>query len=116
MYNAIYESGRLPEDWVTSTYIPIPKKNKARRCEDHRTICLMSHAAKIFMRIIFNRIRTKCDSYLSRSQYGFRKGTGTREAMLGLSLIAERFLEVKRRLYVCFVNYKKPSTASNTKR
>jgi len=27
--------------------------------------------------------------------------------MLGLTLMAERFLEVKRKLFVCFVDYKK---------
>lgn len=44
---------RAGDDWVNSTYISLPKKNKARRCDGHRTIYLMSHAAKIFMRIIF---------------------------------------------------------------
>ena len=107
LFNKVYETGILPKDWLTSTYIALPKKNKARKCEDHRTICLMSHAAKIFMRIIFNRIRNKCEEYLSRSQYGFRKGTGTREATMGLTLIAERYLEVRKKLYVCFVDYKK---------
>lgn len=107
LFNEVYESGEIPPDWLKSTFIALPKKNKARKCEDHRTISLMSHAAKIFMRIIFNRIQDKCDEYLSRSQYGFRKGTGTREAILGLSLIAERYLEVQRDLYVCFVDYKK---------
>lgn len=107
LFNEIYESGQIPLDWLKTTYVALPKKNKARKCEDHRTISLMSHAVKIFMRIIFNRIQGKCDKYLGRSQYGFRKGTGTREAILGLSLIAERYLEVRRELYVCFVDYKK---------
>lgn len=107
LFNNIYETGILPRDWLSSTFVAIPKKNKARRCEDHRTISLMSHAAKIFMRIIYNRIHSKCDAYLSRSQYGFRRGTGAREAILGLTLLAERYLEVQRKLYVCFVDYRK---------
>lgn len=106
-FNAVYATGTIPEDWVTSTFIALPKKNKAKKCEDHRTICLMSHAAKIFMRIIYNRIYKKCDDFLTRSQYGFRRGTGTREAILGLTLIAERYMEVQRKLYVCYVDYKK---------
>ena len=67
----------------------------------------MRHTAKIFMRISFNHLYNKYDEYLNRSQYGFRKGTGPREAILGLTLNAKKYLEVKRKLKTCFVNYKK---------
>lgn len=67
----------------------------------------MSHAVKIFMRCIFNRIYNKCEEYLSVSQYGFRRGREAKEAILGMTLMAERYLKVQKELYVCFVDYKK---------
>lgn len=66
--------------------------------------CLMSHAAKIFMSIVFNRRKGRCEEYLGRSQYGFRKGAGTREAMFGFTITVEIYLEVQKELYACFVD------------
>lgn len=45
-FNIVYDSGILPQDWLTSTYIAIPRKSKARKFTDHRTIALMSQAAQ----------------------------------------------------------------------
>jgi hypothetical protein len=67
----------------------------------------MSHALNIFLLIIYNRIRNKCEDYISKSQYGFRKKSGTREAIFGLSITAERCLEVQKDLYKCFMDYEK---------
>jgi len=67
----------------------------------------MSHALKIFLRIIYNRIRNKCEDYISKSQYGFRKKSSTREPIFGLSIKAERCIEVQKDLYICFVDYEK---------
>lgn len=53
--NEIYETGILPEDFVQSIFIPIPKVNKAKNCGDFRTISLISHASKI-LHFIKNRI------------------------------------------------------------
>ncbi|KAG1657347.1 putative uncharacterized transposon-derived protein F52C9.6 [Nymphon striatum] len=56
LINDIYETGNLPDDFVNSIFIPIPKVNKAKDCSDFRTISLISHAAKILLYIIKNRI------------------------------------------------------------
>jgi len=62
--------------------IPIPKKKKSEKCEDHRTISLITHASKILTKIIHKRIETKINDNLEEDQFGFRKNIGTREAML----------------------------------
>ncbi|KAG1653072.1 LINE-1 retrotransposable element ORF2 protein [Nymphon striatum] len=56
LINDIYETGNLPDDFVNIIFIPIPKVNKAKDCSDFRTISLISHAAKILLYIIKNRI------------------------------------------------------------
>lgn len=107
LYNSIYETGIIPNEWLQSTFITLPKKPKARKCKDYRTISLMSHTLKVFLRIIYHRIRAKCEDHLSNSQFGFRKGLGTREAILSLVVMAERCLDMRKDLYVCFVDYEK---------
>ncbi|XP_071653567.1 uncharacterized protein [Temnothorax longispinosus] len=46
----------IPDDWLTSTFVAIPKKPNAKKCEEYRLISLMSHALKAFLKIIHKRI------------------------------------------------------------
>jgi len=45
--------------------------------------------------------------FLSDDQFGFRKITGTRDAIGTLRVLTERSFEVDRDVYVCFVDYEK---------
>ena len=87
--------------------IPIPKKANAVECSDHRTISLISHASKILLKIINNRIQSKADFMLGQTQFGFRKGCGTREAIGVMRTICERSLEHENDVFICFVDFEK---------
>ena len=54
---AIWETGEWPEEWTFSTFIPLPKKGDLKQSENYRTTALVSHASKILLRIILERIR-----------------------------------------------------------
>jgi len=89
--------------------LPLEIKPNATRCEDFRTITLISHAAKILLKVLQKRIEAKVDAicFLSEDQFGFRKGTGTRDDIGTLRVLTERSLEVDRDVYVCIVDYEK---------
>jgi len=53
---AIWETGECPEEWRFSTFIPLSKKSDLKQCENYRTIALVSHASKILLRIILERM------------------------------------------------------------
>ena len=105
--NKIYKSGSLPEDFLSSIFVTMPKKAGAVECKDHRTISLISHACKILLNIVHNRIKAKIDSHLSEEQNGFRKGKGTREGIFSLRILSERALQMQKDVYVCFVDFEK---------
>lgn len=107
LFNKIYTTGKVPQDFTRSLYIPIPKKTKPKKCEDYRIISLISHLTKIFLKIIMNRIVTPLTGQISELQFGFRKGMGTREAIFILATIVGRALECNKKLYVCFIDYEK---------
>lgn len=107
LFNAIYASGHIPSDWAKSVFITLPKKATAKTCGDYRTISLMSHLLKIFLKVIHGRIYHKCEEYLSESQFGFRNGFGTREALFGLSVLAQRCRDMSVDLYACFIDFQK---------
>ena len=44
---------------------------------------------------------------IGRSQFGFRKGCGTRDAIGVMRTVCERSLEHEKEVYVCFVDFEK---------
>lgn len=41
--NKIYHNGKIPEDWLKSLFVALPKKSGVIQCNDFRLISLMSH-------------------------------------------------------------------------
>lgn len=105
--NHIYQEGKWPKDFRETIMIPIPKKRNTKRCEEHRTLSLISHTAKVILRTINRRLYSKLNMVLSEEQYGFRKGVGTRDAIGLLRVIGERFMEKGRKVYAVFVDMEK---------
>jgi hypothetical protein len=105
--NEMHKTGYIPKDLKTSVFITLPKKPKAIDCTDYRTISLMSHVTKILLKIIKERIENRINNELDEEQFGFRKHSGTREAILSLRILTEKYIEVQKCIYVCFIDYKK---------
>ena len=97
----------MPEDFCKSVFIPIPKVARTTECKQFRTISLISHAAKVLLTVIHNRIKPTVEEHLSEDQYGFRRGRGTRECIFSLRILCERALEMQQNMYVCFVDFEK---------
>ncbi|CAK1603571.1 unnamed protein product [Parnassius mnemosyne] len=98
----------LPKDWLTSSFITLPKKANAKKCEKFRTIILMSQAKKLFLHInIHERIRVKCDEQLADSQFGFRSGVSTREALFAIQVLVQKCLDMQQDVFLCFIDYEK---------
>lgn len=102
----MYEKGLVPKDFEKYLMIPIPKK-KSEKCEDHRTISLITHASKILTKIIYKRIEAKINDNLEEDQFGFRRKRETREAILCLRIIMEQMYRVNKLMYEHFVNLEK---------
>lgn len=106
-FNVLYLSGQLPNEWLDSTFVPLPKKSKPSKCEEYRLISLMSHSLKIFLKIIHNRIYSTCESAMGREQFGFRGGMGTREALFCMNVILQKSCEFRKNVYVCFIDFQR---------
>lgn len=107
MFNNIYRTGIIPDEWLVSTFVAIPKKTNARHCSEYRTISLMSHTLKLFLKIIHQRIYEKIEKDNSNTQFGFRKGLGTRDALFAYNVLIQRCMDVNQDVYVCFLDYNK---------
>jgi hypothetical protein len=107
LVNAIYETGQWPEEHCTAVIVPIPKKAAAKACKDYRTLSLVSHASKVLLYILRRRMEMHVECFLDETQFGFRKHKSTRDAISVLRVIGERFHNIGRTMYVCFIDYEK---------
>ena len=79
----------MAEEIIETVLLPIPKKSNAKKCKEFRTISLISHTAKILLRILNRRLRSKMEV----EQFGFRKGKGTRDGIGLIRTIGEIYIE-----------------------
>ena len=106
--NNCYNTGELPEDFLSTTFITIPKVSGTQNCNEYRTISLLLHASKVLLHVIKSRITPLIGNRLGDSQLGFRKGRGTRDGICQLRFMSERLIEKNKKLSVCY--YIKHST------
>ena len=57
--NKIYNTGILPEQMIETVMITIPKVAGTLKFEQHRTISIINQMAKIILRVIIERMRSR---------------------------------------------------------
>jgi len=92
---------------LKSVFIAIPKKSNTLDCENHRTISLMAHTLKLFLKIILRRIRRKIIPQIPTDQYGFMPDRGTRNVIFVLLMLCERSIEHQQEVFLCFIDHQK---------
>ena len=50
IYQQIWKTQQLPQDWKRAVFIPMPKKGNAKEGSNYRTIALISHASKVMLK------------------------------------------------------------------
>ena len=78
-----------PDLWSFMNIIPVPKSGDLSNTNNYRGISLICIVAKIYNRMILNRIRSVIDLKLRINQNGFRPGRSTVAQILTLRRIIE---------------------------
>ena len=99
----VWNTGIWPADWCESICVPILKKGDPKEHANYRTLSLISHASKILLCIIKERIHDKVEFESSQEQAGFRQGRGTHNHVTNLRILAEKAR--KQPLFFCFVDF-----------
>ena len=53
----IWKTQQWPQDWKRSVFIPILKKGNAKECSNYHTIAPISHASKVMLKILQDRLQ-----------------------------------------------------------
>ena len=73
LFNVIFQTVRMPNEWCTSTVIPLYKnKGDIQECNNYRGIKLLYHTMKLWERVIKGRFRKVC--LISVNQFNFMPG------------------------------------------
>ena len=87
-----------------------PKERQCQRMLKLLHIALISHASKVMLKILQDRLQQCVNHELADIQAGFRKGRGTRDQIANIRRIMEKAREFQKNIYFCFIDYTKPLT------
>ena len=97
IYQQIWKTQPWLQDWKKSVFIPIPKKDNAKECSNYYTIALISHANKVMLKILQDRLQQYVNRELPVVQVRPRKGRGTRDQIANIHWIIEKAREFHKK-------------------
>ncbi|GFR74930.1 retrovirus-related Pol polyprotein from type-2 retrotransposable element R2DM [Elysia marginata] len=101
----IWKQQEWPEDWKLQQFLMLYKNSSSKECGNYRTIALISHASKILLIIILNRMKCKVEEELSDCQTGYRANRGTTDMLFVLQIIIEKIRDGNEEGYITFIDY-----------
>ena len=105
--NDVYSQEKAPKQFTTSLIVPLPKKGDLTLMKNYRGISLTSMAAKVYNKILLNRIREPIDEILRKNQAGFRRGRSCTDQVHIIRRLIESANDKNLPLYILFVDFKK---------
>ena len=76
-----------------------------KECSNYRTTALISHASKVTLKILQDRLQQYVNHELPDVQAGFRKDRGTRDQIANIHWIIKKAREFQKNIYFCFIDY-----------
>jgi len=105
--NNIWQAGEWPTPWTPSLIITLPKKGNLQKCQNYRTISLISHASKVMLKVIPSRLRPQAEEIIAEEQAGFRCKHSTTEQIFNLRILCEKISQHQQNIYHVFLDFKK---------
>ena len=84
------ETQHGPQDWKRSVFTPLPKGGNAKECSNDWAIKRISHASKVMLEILQDRLQQYVNCELPDVQAAFTKGRGTRNQIANISWIIKK--------------------------
>ena len=100
-------SGHRTQDSGKGQFSFQSQEKKWQRTFRLHTIALISHASKVILKILQERLQQYVNWELANVQAGFRKGRGTRYQIANIHWITEKAREFQENSYFCFIDYTK---------
>ena len=112
IFNVVLNHEEAPAQWKKAIIIPVPKK-LSKNMSNFRGISLMSIAAKVFNRVILNRIFDEISPRLRSFQAGFRRGKSCTEHIHIIRRILKQYHQKNILTVMKFIVFKKAFDSIN---
>ena len=105
----VWRGEEISQEWKDATINVLHKKSDRSDCNNFRGISLVSHAGKVLLKIVANRLSDLCEAQqiLPEEQCGFRPARSTIHMLFIVRRLQELGRQRKIPLYVCFVDLQK---------
>ena len=102
----VWRGEEIPQEWKDVTIKVLYKKSDRSDCNNFRGISLVSHAGKVLLKIVANRLSDFCEAQqiLPEEQCGFRPARSTLDMLFIVRRLQELGRQRKIPLYMCFVD------------
>ena len=90
IYSEICRTGEWSTPWIKSLTTTLPKKGNLQLSQNYRTINLISHASKVMMKVILNRLTPQAEEIIAEEQTGFLRGSTT-EQIFNISVLCDKY-------------------------
>jgi hypothetical protein len=108
LFGICYERAITPSDFNGGALILLHKKGSKTEPGNYRGITLMNMVAKLYSKVILNRLAPTFEQQFARDeQGGFRSKRSTEDQCFALQEIAWKLRREKRPLYLLFVDFAK---------
>ena len=97
IFRKLIRAGHFSPCWRTGNISPVPKGGSASSCpSEYRPISITPVLSKVFERLLAKRLYTYAESnhIFPNLQFGFRKGLGACDALLTISNVVQRALDL----------------------
>ena len=100
--NEIWRTSEWSTSWIQSLIITLPKKGNLQLCQNYRTISLISHANKVMLKVILNRLKAQAEKIIAEEQAGFRGGRSTTDQIFNIRVLCEKCTQHQQDIYHIF--------------
>ena len=110
LFHIMWRKAAIPPEFKDASVINLFKrKGNPKLCDNHRSISLLSIAAKVLSRVLLNRLNEHLEQLglLPESQCGFRNDRRTVDMILTARQLQEKYQEQNMDLYMTFVDISK---------
>src|SRR3954465_1011087 len=107
LFNLIFRSNKMPEEWRRSILVPIFKnKGDVQSCTNYHEIKLMIHTMNPWERVIEHRVRGM--TRVTKNQFGFMPGRSTMEAIFWYDNLWRDTRSKRRTCIWCSLTWRRP--------
>lgn len=109
IFSSLLNGNHIPLSWLTSVFFFIHKKGSMDDPNNYRSLAIEDPFLKVLTTALTFRLSSFAESsgILPDFQFGFRKSLSTTSAVAILTECIKNAFNNKKRVYACFVDYKK---------